>query len=155
MKRRQIIIIGIVLVQILLMGAALPQVDQESLMQASIGHRDAWLLTLRETLEVSGPGWLAARCESQRCLRARHHGLLWHPGSIRSWMNASERHEAGREQRGDGDGGDAGDAIHGVGGTSRPRHRGFTYRLRDRSRRRRVARAGYDPRRLARALTGV
>lgn len=35
---------------LLLMGAALPQVNQDSLMHASIGHRDAWLLTLRETL---------------------------------------------------------------------------------------------------------
>jgi hypothetical protein len=35
---------------LLLMGAALPEVNHESLMHASIGHRDAWLLTLRETL---------------------------------------------------------------------------------------------------------
>lgn len=35
---------------LLLMGAALPQVDDRSLMHASIGHRDAWLLSLREAL---------------------------------------------------------------------------------------------------------
>lgn len=35
---------------LLLMGAALPQVNHESLLHATIGHRDAWLLTLRETL---------------------------------------------------------------------------------------------------------
>ena len=39
---------------LLLMGAALPQVDADALMQASIGHRDAWLLSLREAL--FGPG---------------------------------------------------------------------------------------------------
>lgn len=35
---------------LLLMQLALPQVDGSALMQASIGHRDAWLLNLRETL---------------------------------------------------------------------------------------------------------
>lgn len=35
---------------LLLMGAALPQVDAEALMHSSIGHRDAWLLSLREVL---------------------------------------------------------------------------------------------------------
>ena len=35
---------------LLLFGAALPQVDGDALMDASIGHRDAWLLNLREAL---------------------------------------------------------------------------------------------------------
>jgi hypothetical protein len=35
---------------ILLMGAALPQLPVEALLGASIGHRDAWLLNLREAL---------------------------------------------------------------------------------------------------------
>ena len=35
---------------LLLMGAALPQVDADALMHSSIGHRDAWLLSLREVL---------------------------------------------------------------------------------------------------------
>ena len=35
---------------LLLMGAALPAVDANGLMHASIGHRDAWLLSLREEL---------------------------------------------------------------------------------------------------------
>jgi len=35
---------------LLLMGAALPAVDANALMHASIGHRDAWLLSLREAL---------------------------------------------------------------------------------------------------------
>ena len=35
---------------LLLMGAALPQVDPDALLNASIGHRDAWLLSLRDAL---------------------------------------------------------------------------------------------------------
>jgi hypothetical protein len=35
---------------LLLLQAALPQADADALMQASIGHRDAWLLNLREAL---------------------------------------------------------------------------------------------------------
>lgn len=35
---------------LLLLGAALPAVESNSLMHASIGHRDAWLLSLREAL---------------------------------------------------------------------------------------------------------
>lgn len=35
---------------ILLMGAALPLLPREALLDASIGHRDAWLLNLREAL---------------------------------------------------------------------------------------------------------
>lgn len=35
---------------LLLMGAALPQADLDGLMSSSIGHRDAWLLSLREAL---------------------------------------------------------------------------------------------------------
>jgi hypothetical protein len=39
---------------LLLMGVALPQVDTDAIMQISIGHRDAWLLSLRETLFGAG-----------------------------------------------------------------------------------------------------
>ena len=39
---------------LLLMGVALPQVDTDALMQTSIGHRDAWLLSLREALFGAG-----------------------------------------------------------------------------------------------------
>lgn len=35
---------------LLLMGAALPEVNADGLMHSSIGHRDAWLLSLREAL---------------------------------------------------------------------------------------------------------
>lgn len=35
---------------LLLMGAALPQVDADGLIHSSVGHRDAWLLNLREAL---------------------------------------------------------------------------------------------------------
>ncbi|OUL98523.1 hypothetical protein [Variovorax sp. JS1663] len=35
---------------LLLLGVALPQSDADALARAGIGHRDAWLLTLRETL---------------------------------------------------------------------------------------------------------
>lgn len=35
---------------LLLLGAALPAVDSDGLMNAGIGHRDAWLLNLREVL---------------------------------------------------------------------------------------------------------
>ena len=35
---------------LLLMGAALPQMDADALMHSSIGHRDAWLLSLHEVL---------------------------------------------------------------------------------------------------------
>ena len=39
---------------LLLFGAALPEVDGDALMDASIGHRDAWLLSLREALFGAG-----------------------------------------------------------------------------------------------------
>lgn len=39
---------------LLLLQAALPQAETEALMNASIGHRDAWLLNLREALFGAG-----------------------------------------------------------------------------------------------------